>query len=51
MKRLLLATAAVMAMGLGLASLGAPHARAADKTFALVPKALGVPFYADAETG
>jgi ribose transport system substrate-binding protein len=51
MKRLLLTTAAALTMGLGLASLGVCHAQAADKTFALVPKALGVPFYADAETG
>jgi ribose transport system substrate-binding protein len=51
MKRLLLTTAAVLTMGLGLANLGVSHAQAADKTFALVPKALGVPFYADAETG
>jgi ribose transport system substrate-binding protein len=48
MKKILLTTAAVMTMGLGLMS---GHARAAEKTFALVPKALGIPFYADAETG
>ncbi|WP_284947679.1 sugar-binding protein [Acidisoma cladoniae] len=51
MKKILLTTAAVMTMGLGLMSVGAMHARAAEKTFALVPKALGIPFYADAETG
>ena len=51
MKRVLLATAAVMTMGLGLATLGGTRAEAAEKTFAVVPKALGVPFYADAETG
>jgi ribose transport system substrate-binding protein len=51
MKNLLLSAAAVMAVGLGLAG-AAGHAQAAEKkVFALVPKALGVPFYADAETG
>jgi len=51
MKRLLLSAAAVMTVGLGLAG-AASHAQAAEKkVFALVPKALGVPFYADAETG
>ncbi len=48
MTRLLLATVATTAMLLGVAT----QARAADKkVFALVPKALGVPFYADAEKG
>jgi ribose transport system substrate-binding protein len=48
MKRILLTTAATLVLGLGLAA----HAQAADKkVFALVPKALGVPFYADAEKG
>ncbi len=52
MKRLLLTTAAMLAVGLGLSSLGATPAQAAGKkVFALVPKALGVPFYADAEKG
>ena len=51
MKKILLTTAAVMTLGLGLASLASHKAEAADKTFALVPKALGIPFYADAETG
>ena len=39
--------AALAALALGAAA----PARAADKVFALVPKALGVPFYADAEKG
>ena len=44
--RMTILTAAALA---ALASAG--PARAADKVFALVPKALGVPFYADAEKG
>jgi ribose transport system substrate-binding protein len=48
MQRILLATVAAAALALGLAA----QAQAADKkVFALVPKALGVPFYADAEKG
>lgn len=46
MKCLYLATAALAVLG----AVTAP-ASAADKVFALVPKALGVQFYADAETG
>lgn len=44
MKRILLAAVALSALGL-------TGARAEEKVFALVPKALGVPFYADAEKG
>ena len=47
MTRTLLATVAATTLLLGLGS----QARAAEKVFALVPKALGVPFYADAEKG
>jgi ribose transport system substrate-binding protein len=49
MTRILLgAVTAAVLFGLGVA----PHAQAADKkVFAVVPKALGVPFYADAEKG
>ena len=47
MARTLLATVATTALLLGLGG----QALAADKVFALVPKALGVPFYADAEKG
>lgn len=46
MHRLLLATTAAAALALGVA-----QSHAAEKVFALVPKALGVPFYADAEKG
>ena len=46
MKRILLATVAFAALGL----IGQAQA-AEKKVFALVPKALGVPFYADAEKG
>lgn len=46
MKSLYLATAAVALLG----AVAVP-AGAAEKVFALVPKALGVQFYADAETG
>ena len=52
MRKLLLMTAAVATAGLALAGAAAGTAQAADKkVFALVPKALGVPFYADAEKG
>ncbi len=47
MTRMLLATVAATTLLLGQGG----QARAADKVFALVPKALGVPFYADAEKG
>src|ERR1700761_7891294 len=49
MTRILLgAVAAAVLFGIGIAD----HAQAADKkVFAVVPKALGVPFYADAEKG
>ena len=47
MKNFLLVAAAATAIVVGLAV----SAHAADKVFALVPKALGVPFYADAEKG
>lgn len=48
MTRMLLATVAATTLLLGLGA----QAQAADKkVFALVPKALGVPFYADAEKG
>ena len=47
MKKQLLTAVALAALGLG-----STHASAAEKkVFALVPKALGVPFYADAEKG
>ena len=45
LKRVLLAAAAVAALGAGQAG------AAEKKVYALVPKALGVPFYADAEKG
>ncbi len=52
MKKLLLTTAAVATVGLALAGAVTRQAQAADKkVFAMVPKALGVPFYADAEKG
>jgi len=48
MSRLLLGAVAAAVLGLGIAG----QAQAADKkVFAVVPKALGVPFYADAEKG
>ena len=47
MNRILLATVAGATLALGFAG----QAQAAGKVFALVPKALGVPFYADAEKG
>ncbi len=55
MRKLLLTTVAAAAAGMVLvgvagAMTGAAHA-ADKKIFALVPKALGVPFYADAEKG
>jgi len=49
MRKLLLSTAA--AATLALAGMAATPAHAAEKVFAMVPKALGVPFYADAEKG
>jgi ribose transport system substrate-binding protein len=52
MKSVLLSAVAVLSAGIGLASFGAGQAQAADeKVYAVVPKALGVPFYADAEKG
>ena len=47
MKKLLLSTAAVLVAGAMLAS----GAFAAEKTFALVPKLIGAPFYAEVERG
>ena len=47
MKHHLLTAIATLALGLGAA--GSAHAE--KKVFAMVPKALGVPFYADAEKG
>jgi ribose transport system substrate-binding protein len=48
MTRMLLGAVAAAVLGLGIAG----QTRAADKkVFAVVPKALGVPFYADAERG
>ncbi len=50
MKKLMMCATAAIALGCGFGFAG--PARAADqKTFALVPKMLGNPFYADSETG
>jgi ribose transport system substrate-binding protein len=52
MRKLLLTTAALATIGLTLAgAVTAPAQAAQKKVFALVPKALGVPFYADVEKG
>ena len=47
MKKLLLSTAAVLAVSLSFAG----AANAAGKTFAMVPKLIGHPFYAEVEKG
>ena len=47
MKKFLLSTAAIVAVSLSFAS----AASAAGKTFAMVPKLIGHPFYAEVEKG
>jgi ribose transport system substrate-binding protein len=50
MKRLLLGATAALGIGAALAAIPPAHA-ATKKVFAMVPKGLGIPFYADAEKG